>query len=392
MAVGNSHVTIMAVFDELREGEACLRAAKLPAAMRLLGMNPTEGDVSTLCQNAGAGSMFDGPSFVKLMQEALAGWLAKDQAQELLLSFQAFDTQSSGRITVEKLVQIMSMSGNPFTSEELEEMLFNAGIDGDGTLAYKDLILRHFFSPESGTATGKWDSLADPAGPIPPVQEATTLNEVAKLRAGRGDLEEAANLRGKALAILGQVHGPEHPDVAAALHALAGLKEQQGRVEEALDIYVRALSIREKVLGNNHFYVAMTLDSIANLKDRLGQVEEAMDFAGRSLSIWEKFFGPSHPHIARILFNLAGRRDSLGEVDESLRLYAQALSIQDSHNPESVEVADILGASANLRERLGEIAEALNLYTRELAVRQKLFGPSHPDVLELQDIIASLQT
>ena len=181
------------------------------------------------------------------------------------------------------------------------------------------------------------------------------------------------------------------------------MQEQQGRVEEALDIYVRALSIREKardpwvqgkgqptagrlretavstflhasnseasaleVLGNNHFYVAMTLDSIANLKDRLGQVEEAMDFAGRSLSIWEKFFGPAHPHIARILFNLAGRRDSLGEVDESLRLYAQALSIQDSHNPESVEVADILGASANLRERQGEIAEALNLYTRSL--------------------------
>ena len=36
----------MAVFDELREGEDCLRAAKLPAAMRLLGMNPTEGDAS----------------------------------------------------------------------------------------------------------------------------------------------------------------------------------------------------------------------------------------------------------------------------------------------------------------------------------------------------------
>ena len=39
------------------------------------------------------------------------------------------------------------------------------------------------------------------------------------------DAQLAADI---AKAILGQVHGPEHPDVAAALHALAGLKDSRG--------------------------------------------------------------------------------------------------------------------------------------------------------------------
>ncbi|CAE6955813.1 unnamed protein product [Symbiodinium natans] len=389
--MADSIATIQAVFDEFRGGEDCLTATQLPATMRLLGMNPTEDDVTQLCNSVCNSSMLDGTAFVQLMQEALRQWLAKDQAQELLLSFQAFDTQGNGRISVEQLVQIMSMSGNPFTSEELEEMLANAGVDGDGTLAYRDLILKHFFSAESRTARGDWESLQGPSGPLSPLQEATTLGEVAKLKAARGDLEDAANLRCRGLAILEQIHGPEHPDVAAAFHAIAELKEAQGRVEEALEAYTRALGIREKVLGPNHFYVAMTLDSIANLKDRLGQVEEALAVACRSLAIWERFFGPQHPHIAKILFNLAGRRDSLGEVDESLRLYARALEIQEHLDPDSTEVADILNATANLRERMGEIADCLNLYSRELALREKLFGGSHPEVLELRDIIASLQ-
>ncbi|CAE7557558.1 Nphp3 [Symbiodinium sp. CCMP2456] len=397
----DSLATIQAVFDELRGNDDHLSTAQLPAAMRLLGMNPTEEDVSQLCKGGCFDSTLDRPAFARLMEEALSKWLAQDQAQELLLSFQAFDTHGNGRMSVEKLAQIMSMAGNPFSAEELEEMLFNAGVDGDGTLAYRDLILRHFLSAESGAARGEWPSWALP-GSLAPLQEAATLSEIAKLRAGRGDLEDAVNLRYRALAILEQLHGPQHADVAAALHAIAALKETQGQVEEALDVYGRALAIREKVLGPSHFYVAMTLDSIANLKDRVGQIEEepsrqqavmeeALAYACRSLSIWEKVFGPIHPHIAKILYNLAGRKDSLGHVEESLRLYDRALDIHEQLRSEDMELADVLGATANLRERLGEFSAALNLYTRELALREKLFGAMHPEVSELRAIISSLQ-
>eukprot|EP00439_Symbiodinium_sp_Y106_P071410 s167_g12.t2 len=386
----DSLATIQAVFDEFRGSDDRLSTAQLPAAMRLLGMNPTEEDVSQLCKGGCFDSALDRHAFARFMEEALSKWLVQDQVQELLLSFQAFDTHGNGRMSVEKLVQIMSMAGNPFSAEELEEMLYNAGVDGDGTLAYRDLILRHFLSAESGAARGEWPSWGLP-GSLAPLQDSC-----------RGHLEDAVNLRYRALAILEQLHGPQHPDVAAALHAIAALKETQGRVEEALDVYGRALSIREKVLGPSHFYVAMTLDSIANLKDRLGQLEEepsrqhavmeeALAYACRSLSIWEKVFGPIHPHIAKILYNLAGRKDSLGEVEESLRLYDRALDIHEHLRSEDVELADVLGATANLRERLGEFSVALNLYSRELALREKLFGTTHPEVLELREIISSLQ-
>mmetsp|Transcript_17966 Transcript_17966/g.33717 ORF Transcript_17966/g.33717 Transcript_17966/m.33717 type:complete len:394 (+) Transcript_17966:134-1315(+) len=384
--------TITQVFDSMRAEDDCISVGDLMSAMQALGMNPTHADVDDLSTKFHVRGRVDATLFRKLMEDALMRWTRVDQAKDLMQCFEAFDVNGSGQISVEKLVQIMNMSGNAFTSSELEDMLHNAGVTGDGNVSYKDLILKHFFGPDSGVARGDWKSLQVPVPSVPPLQEATTLREVAKLKQRRGDVEDALRLYAKALAILQQVHGPQHADVAAVLNSMAGAKEAQNHVEEALNFYDRALSIREKVLGPTHFYVAMTLDSIANLKDRLEQTEEAVQIASRSLSIWERVFGPTHPHIAKILFNLASRLDGLGYVDQPLAHYHRALDIQEGANPESEEVADIVGAIANMKERLGEIPNALNCYRRELDIRQKLFGESHPEVLELHAIIASLQT
>ncbi|CAJ1387084.1 unnamed protein product [Effrenium voratum] len=281
----------------------------------------------------------------------------------------------------------MRMSGNVFSEAELEDMLLNAGVDGT-TVEYKDVVFKHFFGAGSGCVVGDWESLKA-AQPMDALQEAATLNTVAKLKAERGQMQEALDLHSQALARV-ESHAADHPTAAATLHSMAALKEAMGHAD-ALELYLRALGIREKVLRPNHFYVATTLDCIANLMDRSGQIEEALRFACRSLEIWERFFGSEHSHIGKILYNLAGRREQLADLHGALDFYVRALGIFTRSQGESEEVADTLDGIAELMIRLGQTREAVDFYRRELFIRERLLGSAHPEVLQLRAVMASLE-
>ncbi|KAL5008099.1 hypothetical protein ScPMuIL_013680 [Solemya velum] len=65
----------------------------------------------------------------------------KDTSQprrELLKAFQVLDSENKGYLTQEELTKYMSEEGEPFTQEELEEML-SAAIDPEKrTILYRD--------------------------------------------------------------------------------------------------------------------------------------------------------------------------------------------------------------------------------------------------------------
>eukprot|EP00435_Cladocopium_sp_Y103_P051154 s2035_g15.t1 len=311
---------------------------------------------------------------------------------------QVFDKDGTGRMSINKLVEVMSMSGNSFTDAELEDILLNSGVDG-GTVDYRAVVQKHFFGDGSLAALGDWPALqgAKPQEPLqeiwPRCHDAASLCEVAKMKAERGKIQEALELYQDALARLEKTEqaAAARSLLASTLHDMARLQENNGESEQALALYLRALKIREEVLGPDHFYVATTLDCIANLKDGAGQIEEALQFACRSLEIWERFFGREHSHIAKILYNLAGRRDLVGDTKGALEFYIRSLAIfKRVHGMRSGEVADALDGIADLKWRLGESKQALICYRRELGIREKLLGPEHSEVLELREFIASL--
>jgi tetratricopeptide (TPR) repeat protein len=72
---------------------------------------------------------------------------------------------------------------------------------------------------------------------------ATSLNNVAKLRATRGEYEKAEALYRRALATWEETLGPAPPDMAACLENLAALYRATGRVEEAEGVERRAARI-----------------------------------------------------------------------------------------------------------------------------------------------------
>jgi uncharacterized protein YjbI with pentapeptide repeats/DNA-binding NarL/FixJ family response regulator len=96
-------------------------------------------------------------------------------------------------------------------------------------------------------------------------EEATDLNELAKLYASQGRYSEAEPLLLQALQIRQQQLGPEHPDTAMSLNNLAGLYRSQGRYSEAESLYEQALALYRQILGENHPSVVQVFNKLAGL-------------------------------------------------------------------------------------------------------------------------------
>jgi tetratricopeptide (TPR) repeat protein len=109
----------------------------------------------------------------------------------------------------------------------------------------------------------------------------------------------------RALSILENVHGLEHPQVAIALGHLGALYGAQGRYAEAETLLKRALAIWERALGPEHRQVAGTLRRLAKIYEAEGKYAEAEPLLTRSLAIVGKDLGPSDPGLLTDLDNYA---------------------------------------------------------------------------------------
>lgn len=59
---------------------------------------------------------------------------------DLLEAFKVFDKDQDGSITQDELRSVMSNLGQKLSSQELDEMIKEADIDGDGKINYKEFV------------------------------------------------------------------------------------------------------------------------------------------------------------------------------------------------------------------------------------------------------------
>ena len=63
-----------------------------------------------------------------------------DTEQEIINAFRVFDKDGNGLISKAQLTTIMATLGDTLSNEEIEEMIIEADVDGDGFINYEEFV------------------------------------------------------------------------------------------------------------------------------------------------------------------------------------------------------------------------------------------------------------
>jgi calmodulin len=122
------------------------RTKELGTVMRSLGQNPTEAELQDMINevDADGNGTIDFPEFLNLMARKMKD---TDSEEELKEAFKVFDKDGNGFISAAELRHVMTNLGEKLTDEEVDEMIREADVDGDGQVNYDEFVKMMFFPP-----------------------------------------------------------------------------------------------------------------------------------------------------------------------------------------------------------------------------------------------------
>ncbi|XP_070807882.1 centrin-2-like [Pituophis catenifer annectens] len=127
-------------FDLLdADGTGTIDVRDLKVSIRALGFDPTKEELRRVVAEVdkeGAGKIgFD--AFYSVMAQKMS---EIDSKEDILKAFKLFVDKDSGRIAFKNLKQIAAEIGENLTDEELQEMINEADLDGDGEVAEQEFL------------------------------------------------------------------------------------------------------------------------------------------------------------------------------------------------------------------------------------------------------------
>jgi len=125
------------LFDE--DDDGTITTKELGTVMRSLGQNPTKAELQDMINevNAGGKDTIDFPEFLSLMAKKIHD---TDSEEELRDAFKFFDRDGNQLISAAELRRVMSNLGEKLTDEEVDKMIREADIDGDGHINYEEFV------------------------------------------------------------------------------------------------------------------------------------------------------------------------------------------------------------------------------------------------------------
>lgn len=125
------------MFDNNQDGT--ITREKLRNLLLKLNQTVTEDDLKDMI------SVIDTTGDGKINFEEFVAMMEKrkneaDTEQEIINAFRVFDKDGNGLISKAELTNIMSILGDTLSNEEIEEMIIEADVDGDGFINYEEFV------------------------------------------------------------------------------------------------------------------------------------------------------------------------------------------------------------------------------------------------------------
>ncbi|XP_018333750.1 calmodulin-like [Agrilus planipennis] len=122
-----------------KTGDGVIRRTDLQKAMHKLGLNPTEAEVLSLVYAIDK----ENTGFIPLAEfiEAMTPLLITFPDEESLTdAFNVFDKDGTGYIKFSQLKQVMVNLGEIVSDEDMEIMIKEADLDGDGKINFDEFV------------------------------------------------------------------------------------------------------------------------------------------------------------------------------------------------------------------------------------------------------------
>ena len=125
------------LFD--KDGDGTITTKELGTVMRSLGQNPTEAELQDVINevDANGNGTIDFPEFLTMISRNMKD---ADSEEEIKEAFGVFNKEGDGYISAAELRHVMRNLGEKLTDEQVDEMIREADIDGDGQVNYEEFV------------------------------------------------------------------------------------------------------------------------------------------------------------------------------------------------------------------------------------------------------------
>ncbi|MEI7728188.1 MAG: tetratricopeptide repeat protein [Verrucomicrobiota bacterium] len=325
---------------------------------------------------------------LQLLETLVAPPSEKPSVAEFKPTVPVADARRRSADLMQRFANALKAGENPWTAREqlaapAIDSLLDAGLIREASDLLDQVNARMAEAKASSEALGENRALSK--------ADAYVLGRRARQLHQLGQYDAAEPLYRCALETMERVLGPEHPDTLSSLNNLAILLSGKGDVAAAESLYRRALETRERVLGPEHPDTLSSLNNLAILLSDKGDLAAAEPLYRRALETSERVLRSEHPDTLASLNNLAVLLRDKGDLAAAEPLYRCALETRERVlGPEHPDTLKSLSNLANLLKGKGALAAAEPLYHRAAETMERVLGPEHPDTLKSLDNLAIL--
>ena len=177
-----------------------------------------------------------------------------------------------------------------------------------------------------------------------------------------------------------QLHGPEHPEVAASTANVGCICCAMGDFETAKEFFQSSHALREKIYGKEHPCVADSLNNLGILNSKIGLTVEAIQYQEKALEMRKKLFFHDHAVIADSYNNLAVAYQYNGQLEKAKECFEEALRIRVRvSGKKHALVAALLFNFSDLYWRMGEKKKCKDLHDRARQILNPFKRPGRLD-------------